>query len=92
MSHNPMKTVEGRASPPPFNISLYKGKDSFKLPRQFVNFMVHHPVATSFLNWSSTTFISAEHVVPTLATISDYYQDMDGGWIVEQKYSPIPLR
>ena len=92
MSHNPMKTVEGKPSPPPFNMKLFKGKDSFKLPRPFVKFMIHHPVAASFLNWSSTTFISAEHVVPTLATISNYYQDKEMGWVVEQEYSPIQLR
>ena len=92
MSHSPMKTQEGNPDLPPFNMKLFKGKDSFRLPRPFVKFMAHHPVAAAFHNWSRTTFIPAEHVVPTLATISNYYQDKEGDWVVEQEYSPLPLR
>ena len=40
----------------------------------------------------SELMLSTNKELVTLATISDYYQDIDGGWVVEQKYSPIPLR
>ena len=32
----PLEPEPGPADPPPFNMKLFKGKDSFRLPRRFV--------------------------------------------------------
>ena len=42
---------ESHYPPPPFNLSLYKGIKSFRLPRSFVSFLLTHPVARDFLDW-----------------------------------------
>ena len=31
--------------------NLTKGIKSFRLPRHFVTFILHHPVASAFLSW-----------------------------------------
>ena len=31
--------------------NLMKGIKSFRLPRHFVTFILHHPVANAFLSW-----------------------------------------
>ena len=41
--------LEELLSPPPHNISLYAGGKSWALPRQFVQFVIHHPVAQHFI-------------------------------------------
>ena len=58
-----------RKAPAPYNLSFYKGIKSYCLPRQFVQFLLFHPVAQEFLEWSKTTAIPDEMVVPTLARI-----------------------
>ena len=39
----------GKHEPPPFNLNIYKGAKSWRLPRKFVNFLLNHPVAKVFL-------------------------------------------
>ena len=39
----------GEHEPPPFNLNIYKGAKSWRLTRKFVNFLLHHPVAQTFL-------------------------------------------
>ena len=40
----------GRSQDPvPFNLTLYKGAKSYYLPRWFVQFLLTHPVARTFL-------------------------------------------
>merc|ERR1719452_120187 len=56
--------------PIPFNLTIYKGAKSYRLPRQFVDFLLTHPVATTFIEWSKTTAVPDEMVVPTLGRIS----------------------
>ena len=35
----------GPADPVPFNMTVFKGRKSYKLPREFVRFLLRHPVA-----------------------------------------------
>ena len=35
----------GLADPVPFNMTVFKGRKSFQLPREFVQFLLTHPVA-----------------------------------------------
>ena len=39
----------GKHDPPPFNLTIYKGAKSWRLTRTFVDFLLHHPVAKTFL-------------------------------------------
>ena len=68
----------------PYNLTIYKGAKSYRLPRQFVRFLLSHPVAVTFLEWSKSTAIPDEMVVPTLARISTLT------WSMEQRYVPQP--
>ena len=75
--------------PIPFGLTIYKGAKSYRLPRKFVEFLLTHPVATRFLDWSKTTAVPDEMVVPTLARISAM-EMVDGKWMVQQDYVPQP--
>ena len=55
-----------------------------------VQFLLHHPVATTFLNWTRFTLIPAEHALPSLATVSSLARE-GAAWRVEQHYRPRPL-
>ena len=46
-----VEVEESDYPPPPFNLSLYKGISSYRLPRWFVSFLLTHPVARDFLDW-----------------------------------------
>ena len=39
----------GDHDPPPFNLTIYKGAKSWRLPRKFVTFLLDHPVAKTYL-------------------------------------------
>ena len=39
----------GDHDPPPFNLTIYKGAKSWRLPRKFVAFLLNHPVAQTYL-------------------------------------------
>ena len=47
-------------SPPPYNITLYKGSNHVALTRAFVEYVVHDTVAITFLDWLSDSFIPDE--------------------------------
>ena len=47
--------------PPPYNLTLYKGIKSYRLPRQFVSFLLTHPVARDYLDWVMFTAHAEEH-------------------------------
>ena len=78
-----------RNSSIPYNLTIYKGMKSYRLPRSFVEFLLYHPVSAQFLQWSKATAIPDEMVVPTLARISHTAKD-DNGWVVHQAYVPKP--
>ena len=46
--------------PVPYNLTIYKGAKSWKLPRTFVSFLLSHPVAIEFLEWSRCIFLVAK--------------------------------
>ena len=58
-------------NPTPFNLAVYKGRKSWKIPRPFVTFLLSHPVALEFREWSKTVYIPDEFFIPTLARISN---------------------
>ena len=51
----PGQSVKEPQDPVPFNLTIYKGAKSWKLPRTFVSFLLTHPVAMEFLEWSRST-------------------------------------
>ena len=79
----------GAPDPVPFALTIYKGRKSYRLPRQFVEFLLTHPVATAFIEWSKTTAVPDEMVVHTLGRISSLKM-VDDKWVVEQYYVPQP--
>ena len=44
-------------SPVPFDLLMYKGGKSYRLPRIFVQFLLEHPVAAKFLEWSKNMLV-----------------------------------
>ena len=71
-----------RQDPVPFNLKIYKGAKSWKLPRSFVSFLLNSPVSLQFIEWSRLTWIPDEMVVPTLARVSSTTQLGGGEWKV----------
>ena len=49
-----------RKSPPPHNITLYKGSNHIALTRAFVDYVLHHVVPRDFLDWLSDTYVPDE--------------------------------
>ena len=43
----------GKHIPPPFNLTIYKGAKSWRLTRKFVNFLLNHQVAKTYLGEAS---------------------------------------
>ena len=82
-----MVRLKESPDPIPFGLTIYKGTKSYCLPRHFVEFLLTHPVATTFIKWSRTTVVPDEMVVPTLARISSCIQENES-WVVEQNYVP----
>lgn len=85
--------------PTPFGLKMFKGSKTFRLPRQFVFFLLEHEVAQTFIGWSRTQISPEEQIIPSLARISSTVpapplpplQRRDGqGWSVRQDYSPLP--
>ena len=74
--------------PPPYNLTLYKGIKSYRLPRQFVTFLLNHPVARDYIDWVMFTAHAEEHTVATLARISNITLSHKGEWEVTQDRSP----
>ena len=62
-----VEVVDPEYAPPPYNLTLFKGIKSYRLPRVFVEFLLTHPVAREFLDWTRNTVIADEHTVQTLA-------------------------
>ena len=79
---------EDQYPPPPYNLSLYKGMKSYLLPRQFVTFLLTHPVARDYIDWVMFTAHAEEHTVATLARISNISLSRKGVWQVTQNRQP----
>ena len=87
-----VEVEEDQYSPPPYNLSLYKGIKSYRLPRHFVVFLLSHPVARTYLDWVMFTAHAEEHTVATLARISNITQNRQGYWQVSQNGQPQVLK
>ena len=48
-SENQIRMTNISLGPIPFNLTIYKGAKAWKLPREFVQFLLTHPVAQEFL-------------------------------------------
>merc|ERR1712126_189094 len=73
------------------NLTIYKGAKSWRLPRTFVSFLLTHPVAKTYLDWSRLTYIPDEHVVPTLARLNlDSLFEENDTWTMTQDLVPLP--
>ena len=48
----------GEHDPPPFNLTIYKGAKSWRLTREFVTFLLNHPVAKTYRGEASI------HIIP----------------------------
>ena len=48
-SKNQLQITDIPLGPIPFNLTIYKGAKAWKLPREFVQFLLTHPVANEFL-------------------------------------------
>ena len=83
-----VEVEEDQYPPPPYNLSLYKGIKSYRLPRQFVVFLLSHPVARDYIDWVMFTAHTEEHTVATLARISNITQNRHGDWQVSQNEQP----
>ena len=83
-----VEVEEDQYPPPPYNLSLYKGIKSYRLPRQFVAFLLNHPVAKEYIDWVMFTAHAEEHTVATLARISNMTQNPNGDWQVSQNRQP----
>ena len=79
----PLIDTGERQDPVPYNLKIYKGAKSYRLPRKFVDFLLNHAVAKRFLDWSKSTALPDEMVVPTLARISNLTK-VDENWVVKQ--------
>ena len=80
-----MNEKKGEAEPVPFNLSIFKGIKSHRLPRAWVRWLLTHPLPQAFASWAATSALPDEMLVPTLARVSLAIQQEDGTWQVEQK-------
>ena len=83
-----VEVEEDQYPPPPYNLSLYKSIKSYRLPRQFVTFLLNHPVAKEYIDWVMFTANAEEHTVATLARISNITLNHNGAWQVTQNREP----
>ena len=50
-------------NPVPFDLIMYKGAKSYRLPRIFVQFLLEHPVAAKFLEWSKHMLVLGLYIL-----------------------------
>ena len=80
-----------KVPPVPFALRIFKGSKTFRLPRHFVEFLLHHEVARTYIDWSRKQISPEEQIIPTLARISSM-KWTNGSWLVEQDYMPLSDR
>merc|ERR1719342_1433860 len=95
-SKNQLQITDIPLGPIPFNLTIYKGAKAWKLPREFVQFLLTHPVANEFLEFCKYTYIPDETVIATLSRISDMIPNQNSSgfnsstsWLVKQNYQPL---
>ena len=77
-----------KVPPVPFGLRIFKGSKTFRLPRQFAEFLIYHEVAQTYIDWSRKQISPEEQIIPSLARISSMKRT-NGSWLVEQDYSPL---
>ena len=80
-----------KVPPVPFGLRIFKGSKTFRLPRHFVEFLVYHEVAQTYIDWSRKQISPEEQIIPSLARISSMNRT-NGSWSVEQNYVPLSGR
>jgi len=95
-SKNQIRVTNIALGPIPFNLTIYKGAKAWKLPREFVQFLLTHPVAKEFLEFCKDTAVPDETVIATLSRISDMIPNQNSSgfnsstsWLVKQNYQPL---
>ena len=83
-----VEVEDNQYPPPPYNLVLYKGIKSYRLPRHFVTFLLTHPIARDYIDWVMLTAHAEEHTVATLARISNITRSHNGSWLVTQNREP----
>ena len=64
-----------RRPPPPFGLKVYKGFKNVILRRDFVEFLVMHPVANALKTFLKNTLIPDEHFYATMSRIEHIEMD-----------------
>ena len=80
-----------KVPPVPFGLRIFKGSKTFRLPRHFVEFLVYHEVAQTYIDWSRKQISPEEQIIPSLARISSMNRT-NGSWSVKQNYVPLSGR
>ena len=80
-----LKEKKGAAEPVPFQLAIFKGIKSHRIPRAWVRWLLTHPVPQAVASWAETSALADEMLIPTLARVSLTSQQEDGSWLVEQK-------
>ena len=80
-----------KVPPIPFGLRIFKGSKTFQLPRHFVEFLIHHEVARTYIDWSRKQISPEEQIIPSLARISSM-KWTNGSWLVKQDYAPLSGR
>lgn len=82
-------------SPPPYNMTIYKGWKNVILSRNFSTFVLTHPVAKTFREWTKDMEIPDEEFFATLARITNVAKidKEDGNYLVKQTHvKALPIK
>jgi ABC-type molybdate transport system substrate-binding protein len=70
-AYNTLTRLDIKKSPPPFNLTIYKGVKNIILSRHFAEFVINDPVAKIFRDWTKDMSIPDEHFIHSLCRIQD---------------------
>jgi hypothetical protein len=68
---NTLTRLNIKKSPPPFNLTIYKGVKNIILSRNLAEFVINDPVAKIFREWTKDMEIPDEHFMHSLCRIQD---------------------
>ena len=84
---NKLRRTNIKRPPIPFRLTLYKGQRSGILDRNWVWFLLYHPVSKTFLDWSLDSGHTEEHFIQTLTMVDKIDWNPDSGYRVKQRHS-----
>ena len=61
----------GPKAPPPFGLKIFKGYKNVMMRRDFVDFIINHPVAKVYRDYVKTMAVPDEHFYATLSRIQN---------------------